>query len=304
MATQDVFSAEELARLRGFPEINRAELIRYFTLTGADEAFVRQFRTGRNVLGVAVQLCSLPWLGFVPDEVALAPDAVVGRLSQRLGIAMGELRGYGEREQTRTGHLREVAGYAGWRSMDTAEWKDLDEFLFARAMEHDSPKLLFRLACEYLLSSRVLRPGVILLLRRVAAARARARTETWARVRHLLSERRCAELDLLLVPDAYLGRTPLAWLGVGPTSSSPAAVKTELEKLAYLRRLDAHTVDLSMLPAERRRFLAGVGRRLTGQALQRREPERRYPILLTLLSQSAVDVLDETLLNNRVDQER
>jgi hypothetical protein len=42
--------------------------------------------------------------------------------------------------------------------------------------------------------------------------------------------------------------------------------------------------------------LAGVGRRLTGQALQRREPERRYPILLTLLAQSALDVLDETLL--------
>lgn len=264
MATQDVFSAEELARLRGFPEISRAELIRYFTLTGADEAFVRQFRTGRNVLGVAVQLCSLPWLGFVPDEVAAAA-AAVGRLSQRLGIAMGELRGYGEREQTRTDHLREVAGYVGWRSMDTAEWKDLDEFLFAGAMEHDSPKLLFRLACEYLLSSRVIRPGVILLLRRVAAAR--ARTETWSRVRHLLTDRRCAELDLLLVPDTYLGRAPLAWLGVGPTSSSPSAVKAKLEKLAYLRRLDAHTLDLSMLPAERRRFLAGVGRRLTGQAL-------------------------------------
>lgn len=155
---------------------------------------------------------------------------------------------------------------------------------------------MFRLACEYLLSSRVIRPGVILLLRRVAAARARARTETWSRVRNLLTERRCAELDLLLVPDAYLGRTPLSWLGVGPTSSSPAAVKAELEKLAYLRRLDAHTLDLSMLSAERRRFLAGVGRRLTGQALQRREPERRYPILLTLLAQSAVDVLDETLL--------
>ena len=68
------------------------------------------------------------------------------------------------------------------------------------------------------------------------------------------------------------------------------------EKLAYLRRLDAHTLDLSALPAERRRFLAGVGRRLTAQALQRREAERRYPILLTLIAQSAVDVLDETLL--------
>jgi hypothetical protein len=73
-------------------------------------------------------------------------------------------------------------------------------------------------------------------------------------------------------------------------------VKAELEKLTYLRRLDAHTLDLSMLPAERRRFLAGVGRRSTAQALQRREDQRRYPILLTLLAQSAVDVLDEVLL--------
>ena len=60
-------------------------------------------------------------------------------------------------------------------------------------------------------------------------------------------------------------------------------MKAEVAKLTFLRRLDAHTMDLSMLPAERRRFLAGVGRRLTAQALSRREPERRYPILLALV---------------------
>jgi TnpA family transposase len=296
VATRDVFSEEELAQLRGFPEISRAELIRHFTLTGADEVFLRKFRTRRNVLGAAVQLCTLPWLGFVPDDAPSAPAAAVGRLSQRLNIPMGELRGYGEREQTRTDHLRQIVAYCGWRTVDSLEWKELEEFLFARAMEHDSPKLLFRLACEYLVSSRVVRPGVVLILERVATARARAREETWARVAHLFSARRRVELDNLLVVEPLLGRTPLAWLGVGPTSSSPAAVKAELEKLAYLRRLDAHTLDLSMLPAERRRFLASVGRRLTAQAMARREPERRFPILLTLLAQSAVDVLDETLL--------
>ena len=71
VATRDVFSEEELARLRGFPEITRAELIRYFTLTGPDETFVRKFRGPANVLGAAVQLCTLPWLGFVPDDVGL-----------------------------------------------------------------------------------------------------------------------------------------------------------------------------------------------------------------------------------------
>ncbi|MBL1119603.1 Tn3 family transposase [Streptomyces sp. 110] len=52
---------------------------------------------------------------------------------------------------------------------------------------------------------------------------------------------------------------------------------------------------MSALPAERRRHLAQIGRRLTAQALVRREPNRRYPILLTLLAQSAVDVLDSVV---------
>src|SRR5260370_14924335 len=50
-----------------------------------------------------------------------------------------------------------------------------------------------------------------------------------------------------------------------------------------------------MLPPERCRFLATLGRRSTAQALARREPERRYPILLAVLQQTAVDVLDEVV---------
>jgi TnpA family transposase len=297
VATRDVFSEEELTRLRGFPaEINRMELIRYFTLTAADAEFVGKFRGRGNVLGAAVQLCSLAWLGFVPDDVAAVPVAAVARLSQRLGIEVGELRGYGVREQTRTDHLGEVARYAGWRPIDDPGWKELGEFLFSRAMEHDSPRVLFGLGCDYLATARVIRPGVVHLLTWVATARERARVETWSRVAHLLDGPRRAELDALLVVDPQIGMSRLRWLGIGPTQASPAAVKTELDKLAYLRRLDADTVDLSMLPAERRRFLAGVGRRLTGQALARRDPQRRYPILLTVLAQTAVDVLDEVVL--------
>ena len=260
MATRHVFSDEELQQLRGFPEAGRAELIRYFTLARPDEMFVRKFRGKPNVMGAAVQLCTLPWLGFVPDEVASAPAEAVTRLAERLDIRARLLAEYGVREQTRTDHLREIAGYLGWRSADEMEWKQLQEVLFSRAMEHDSPRLLFRLACEYLMSVRVIRPGVVNILERVATARDRALAETWTRVEHLVQgERRRAELDGLLVVDPYLGRTPLAWLGTGPTQATPAAVKGELEKLAYLRRLDAHTLDLSVLPAERRRFLGGGG---------------------------------------------
>ncbi|HEY5149961.1 MAG TPA: DUF4158 domain-containing protein, partial [Mycobacterium sp.] len=51
VSTRDVFSGQELARLRGFPEISREELIRFFTLSAADEAFVRSMRRPSTVLG-------------------------------------------------------------------------------------------------------------------------------------------------------------------------------------------------------------------------------------------------------------
>ena len=82
-------------------------------------------------------------------------------------------------EQTRTDHLRLVLQYAGWRVPRSLEVKELDEFLLARAMEHDSPSLLFRLACEHLRASQVVRPGVVTLSERVAAARAEAERETY-----------------------------------------------------------------------------------------------------------------------------
>jgi Domain of unknown function (DUF4158) len=81
-------------------------------LAVADEAFVRKFRGRANGLAAAVQLCTLPWLGYIPDDAAAASAAVVARLSEKLGIPVGELRRYGAREQTRTDHLREVTAYS------------------------------------------------------------------------------------------------------------------------------------------------------------------------------------------------
>ena len=175
------------------------------------------------------------------------------------------------------------------------ELKELEEFLLARAMEHDAPSLLFRLSCEHLRSLKEVRPGAVTLLERVAAARAAAERESYGRVMHLLTEARRAELDGLLVTDPEIGMSRLRWLNTGPTEASAAAVKTEVRKLLFLRGLDAHTLDLSALPAERRRFLAAIGRRSPAAKLARRDPERRYPIVLTLLAQSAADVLDEVV---------
>ncbi|GAA2636516.1 hypothetical protein GCM10010411_89670 [Actinomadura fulvescens] len=103
-----VFTDEELEGLRRFPEIGREELFRLFTLTPADVAFVDPGR-GRGPadrLGLAVALCTLPRLGFVPDVVASAPPAAVARLAAQLGVDPKVIGVYGRRAKTRTDHLR------------------------------------------------------------------------------------------------------------------------------------------------------------------------------------------------------
>ena len=61
--------------------------------------------------------------------------------------------------------------------------KELEQFLLNRAMEHDSPTLLFNLAAEYLISAKVIRPGVVTLMEMVGAARAGAGELTFEQVR-------------------------------------------------------------------------------------------------------------------------
>jgi hypothetical protein len=204
-----MFSEEQLEALRSFPDIGRDDLIRSFTLTRADVAFVDPGR-GRGPtdrLGLAVQLSTLPWLGFVPDEVPAAPPVAVARLAERLEVDPALLAGYGRREQTRSDHLRLVADYLGWKSapVDSETMKDLEQFLLDRAMEHDSPTLLFNLATEYLISTKTIRPGVTMLAKMVASARTGASGLAYEKVSHLLTEQLREDLDRLLIFDAGSG---------------------------------------------------------------------------------------------------
>ncbi|UQX12050.1 hypothetical protein [Candidatus Mycobacterium methanotrophicum] len=52
-----------------------------------------------------------------------------------------------------------------------------------------------------------------------------------------------------------------AWLRRGATVATPELLKSELDKLEFLRRHGADHLDLSRLPVGRRRMLAEIGRR-------------------------------------------
>ena len=292
-------SDAELARLSSWPdEIAEHDLVTFFTLTSDEVAWLRGNVRVENRLGATVQLCTLPWLGWVPDDLTGCPSAAVSRLGGQLGLAPDEvpelLASYGGWEgRTRRDHRALVLTRLGWRTCGSRERKQLDAFLLARALEHDAPGVLLQMACDWLRHERIMRPSVDTLSRRVAAARDGARAQTYHRLVPLLDPPRRVRLDALLDVDEELGMTRLAWLRRGATAATAEVVKAELAKLEFLRALGADRLDLTVLPAGRRRMLAKIGRRSTNQALQRADVDRRYPILLATLAETYVEVLDE-----------
>ena len=132
-----------------------------------------------------------------------------------------------------------------------------------RALEHDRPTLLLRLACEHLLGLRIERPGVTHLERLIAAARQRAQQETYRRLAPILTRDCKARLDGLLTVDAATGRSNLAWLQQSAATYTPPMILATLEKRACCRRWGVDRWDVSSLTPNRLKFLAQIARRST-----------------------------------------
>ena len=164
-----------------------------------------------------------------------------------------------------------------------------------RFTQHDQPTLLLRMVCEHLKQRRMLRPAVTTLERWVVTARLQAHHESLHRVQPLLTPDRIALLDRLLVAEPGHGRTPLYWLRHQAISNTPAALLDTLDKLVVLQTWHVDAWEMSALNPNRQKFLARLGRKYTVQALRRLGSERRYPILLSLLKQTLLDLTDESI---------
>ena len=144
-------------------------------------------RRAHNRLGIALQVCALRYLGFVPARLHSAPPTAIGHLARQLCVKPQCLAQYGERSQTRTGHLQEVLVHLDFRKARPSDLRVLKAWLIERALEHDRPTLLFQLAFEKLHTDKIVRPGLTCLERLALTARQEAQNETFRPLTPLLS---------------------------------------------------------------------------------------------------------------------
>jgi len=289
----EFLTTAELERLISYPkEISEWDLGRFFTLTGGDLKAVERQRGDNNRLGFALQLCTLRYLGFIPDTFPGPTDAVVRLLALQLGVSGNAIDGYGQREQTLSDHLSQAMTHLGYRRSSVIDMTELEDWLSERALEHDQPAFLLRTAAEKMRWNCILRPGLTSLTRLVSAARERARQATFELVSPILSPTVKQFLDSLLELKDDSPRTTLTWLQQMPNAHTSTQIIVTLEKIQFLQGTGIPDWNLSTINPNRLKFLANIGARATNQQLQRTSEKRRYPILIAFLKQSYLEFAD------------
>jgi hypothetical protein len=305
----DFLTPAERDRLNRFPDpIPDEDLRVFFTLSDREMQEVQKQRGAPNQLGFALQLCALRYLGFAPDDGSATPGAAVTFLAQQVGVPAAALATYGTRIHTRTTHFQQVQASLGFRPALPLDVAALTVWLVERALEHDTPTVLLQLACDKLRQDQIVRPGITRVERWVAAAREEAHSETLRRLTPLLTTDQHAWLETLLVPEAGLRRTRLAWLRQEAVSHAASQILLTLERIRFLIDAGVPQWTLTALPPNRVKWLAQAGWRATPQQLQRMPIVRRYPMLLAVLHQAlhhhtdiAVELSDQCLWASYTD---
>lgn len=287
------FSEADHVRFNRFPvEIEPDDLDRFFWLFDDERQTVEQLRRAHNQLGFALQLGCLRYLGFFPEDLQGLPQNVVEYVARQLQVAPDVLALYGQRGSTQRNHQRQIQTMLSYRRALPTDLLALEQWLLARALEHDTPLVLFQMACNWLKQNHLICIGTTRLEKSVASARNQAQERTYENLKPLLTEELCGFLDGLLTVDNELKRTRLSWLQRTPTDNTPKQILETLEKISFLQTQGAANWNLSQLNPNQLNYLAKVGARATNQALQRSAEIRRYPLLLAFLKQSLYGFTD------------
>jgi TnpA family transposase len=294
MPRRDLLTATQRSQLIAFPD-EASALIRLFTLSGEDLAFVRQHRGDHNRLGVAVQMSYLRYPGRVlgPNEVPYAP--LLELVARQVRASPTAWEAYAARDQTRREHLAELLRRLGMRQFDRSDAHALKEWLLPTAMQTTRGMPLAEAAIAELRRRKVLLPSLAVLERLCAEVLTRAQRQTFRILTESLAADQLAALDGLLEPREGDGQSTLAWLRTPPGAPSAKAIVSHITRLDAVRALGI-PADLSRrIPQNRLLRLAREGAQTATFQLKDYEPRRRHATLVAILLETAATLTDEIL---------
>lgn len=296
---RDLLTNDERDQLFGVPS-NRSALIQHYTLLPEEIELLEAKRGARNRLGLALQLCLLryPGFGLVSDQVL--PPELLRYLADQLGVPASVFADYSRRPQTRTDHARELAEQLGLRVATREDGPLMIDLAATAAWKTDQGALIVSELMEGLRSRKTILPAPQTLERAGIRGRAKARRLAADALLSPLTTEQIALIDALVVNNAELKRTPLAWLRDVPESPSAGNLTTIVDRLTHVRKLGLAPSLRGAIHESRFRQFAREGAVAPAFLLSDYSARRRRATLVAqmiereaILSDAAIDMFDK-----------
>lgn len=211
-----ILTAGQRSEWERFPEeIDEAPLTAFFSFSDDELEQIAAHRGVHGRFAMAVAVGALRWLGFVPAALDELPEPAAALIASQLDVVLSLIdppRLNSERG-ARAEQIAQAMKISGFHPCRDADLNALRAWLGDRALGHDGPLALLRSTVDRLRRDRLVRPGLTVLERLVAAARTDAEQEIHRRLGPVLTLGRQAALDELLVVPRGATAAPVKQLG-------------------------------------------------------------------------------------------
>ena len=294
MVRRQLLTEDERRVLFGVPDEADA-LTRHYSFTRSDQELLAERRGNANRLGFAVQLALLRHPGIALAHMEEPVDPLVAWLSTRLEIPVAAFGEYAGRTQTMTDHARILATAFGLRAASVADLPFMIEAAAQAAWGTDRGQPIVSGLILALRAEKVILPAPAVIERAAIAGRARARKRAAEALLADVSDAQLAMLEKLLVIDASLKATPLAWLRNAPRSPKADHVGELIERLRFVREIGLSAQAAARIHDDRFQQFIREGRISDAHQLGRYAVHRRRAILAAAVIDLEVRLTDSLL---------
>jgi TnpA family transposase len=234
------------------------ELSQYFHLDDADRASISQKRGAHSRLGFALQLTTVRFLGTFLEDPTAVPATVVQFVAKQINISDIEvLSAYRDSEQ-RWIHTMEIRTQYGYKEfVDPIAGFRLTRWIYTLCWTGtERPSVLFERATTWLLTHRLLLPGVSVLERFVSKVRARVEFRLWRFLGQEVNLEQRKRLESLLIVPEGSRVSLLDRLRSGPFRISATALSRAIQRLQRIREVGITPPQTARIPQSRIASLA------------------------------------------------
>lgn len=203
---------------------------------------------------------------------------------------------YLDRKATRSAHCNEIKTSFNYHDFN-AIWRfRLHRWLYSKAwFGNERPSILFEHCTIWLMTRRVLLPGISTLVTMISRVRERVSKKLWQRLASLANPWQKEQLEKLLLIQTGKRYSKLDELKNGSTRISSSGLVQALQRYKFIRALGIDQINFGNIPKTKINHLARYVTIAWAPSIARMTDDRRIAVLLAFAYVYETKALDDTL---------